>query len=380
MASLLVTVIISVAVPCVLAGVICNAAVALCILLTSSLRSRTNVFIVSLAVSGVLLLTTVVPFQMDSYLTNEWRYSEMYCHVTARLSFICVGVTTNNIAMLGLYRYFCVVHRHNVYLRSRKSVALMILCAWTIPVGLEILKSGMGWTKTRFIPSYGRCIVEQGSSVAKVTYNASVLGGLLITLLIAVYSYARIICTVVTSSRKIQTEHAQSGASAATRTLPNSMAGEHLSTYAEPTSAYSEFSHRDRETLVDKTDESIMAQTTSTSRSNSSNDTQQRKSRARRKAKQVGISRQEVLLSKICALMFFVFFVCYGPIFILTIAFADTLFPPEAYTACTVIYWLGSCINPILYASLQTDMRKKLVEFLGLSRCLSLGQIHSVDV
>lgn len=368
MASLLVTILVGIAVPCVFIGIICNAIVFLCILLTPSLRTRTNAIVVSLALSSFLFLFFVVPFIIDSFLTHTWRYALWYCHLTARLSFMLVGVTVNNIALLGLYRYFCVVQRSKACLRSKQCVFILIFVSWVVPFGLQLLITFTGWTKSLFIPSYGRCILAKNSLKSGRAYDALLLSGLLTPFCIALFSYGRIIFTVKSSARKVRSERGFSEHKSSVDPNVDATCPEGQSTVADPTSMYAD----------DKTEYPVTEPSCSTAPGAIKVPRNGRKRRGRKK--RGAISHQEILLTKICAIMFVLFFVCYGPICLLTIAFASTAFPPDAYTSCTIIYWMGSCMNPIVYATMQSDMRLKLLKMIRRLKCRGQRQVHSVDM
>ncbi|XP_041461356.1 G-protein coupled receptor moody-like [Lytechinus variegatus] len=369
MASLLVTVLASIAIPCVLTGIVCNAVVIFCILCTPCLRTRTNAIIISLAFSSFCFLFFVVPFIIDSFLTNTWRYSMWYCHLTARLSFILVGVTVDNIAVLGLYRYFCVVQRSKPALRGKWCIIILISLCWVVPMLLQFVVTFTGWTKSLFIPSYGRCILAKNSVTSGRAYDVLVLTGIITPLLIALFSYGSIIIAVKSSARKVRAKPKASQRESNTDQNEDVTYAEGASTCPDPTILY--------------TDGKSESQVTEPSCSKTAATTSQvaRNGRRRRGVKKRGvISHQEIVLTKICAVMFVLFSACYGPIFLLTIAFTSTAFPPDAYTTCTVIYWMGSCINPIVYATLQTEMRSALMKIIPRLTCKGQRQGHSVNM
>ncbi|XP_038058910.1 allatostatin-A receptor-like [Patiria miniata] len=328
MASALVIVLVVLVVPFFILGVLGNIGVLLCVVFTPSLRTRANAIIVSLTTSCLAFLVTVVPFTLDSFIHTDWRFAVWYCHATAYLSFAFIGITVFNIAALSLYRYFCVVHPTRMLLRSKANLILLIAISWLVPLTTQTLISSFHIARTEYIPMYARCVfVKVGEH--STLYNILVLGGFLPTLGLTLYSYAGIYVTVRLSARRLRQQ--------------------------------AEISSRPNLRVEATENEGLSAGAGST---NSTQHPVVRNTRRTSKAPR-GPNRDKHCLTKICVVVFVLFMVCYGPIVTLTAIYAHDDFPAAAYMICTVVYWLGSCLHPLVYAILQPQIRRSFLRLAG---------------
>ena len=342
MASTLVTVLVAICVPFVILGLIGNIGVILCILLTPSLRTRANAIIVSLTFSCLAFILMVVPFTMDSFLHSSWRFAILYCHATAYLSFGFIGITVCNIAVLSLYRYFCVVHPMKLFLRSTPSLVIMVATSWFIPITLQTSLAVFQIAHTEYVIEYARCVVVKTGNPA--VYNGVVFGGFLPTLGLTLFSYAGIYLHVWKSARRLKMQ-AIAGAMRC----------------SQPDVGVNNDAHHIEE---------LPAQRRHHQRYNSSGALVSRH----------GPTREQQYLTKICVVVFVLFMACYGPIIILSAIYAQDNFPADAYKICTVIYWLGSCLHPLVYAILQPQMQRSFLRFVQCCRRLWLARVTSVSV
>ncbi|XP_022094741.1 allatostatin-A receptor-like [Acanthaster planci] len=328
MASALVTTLVVIAVPFFVLGVLGNVGVVFSVVMTPSLRTRANAIIVSLTTSCLAFLITVVPFTLDSFIHSDWRFALWYCHATAYLAFGFIGITVFNIAALSLYRYFCVVHPTRMFLRSVTNLVMLISLAWFIPLATQIVISVCHIAHTKYVPAYGRCVlIKSGKDSA--LYNILVLGGFLPTLGLTLYSYAGIYIRVRASARRLRQQ-------AGRNSRPN-LQLEEVNTEGLPAGRR-------------------QSTNTKQNRMPSSN----RNSRANR--------GHQSNLTQICVVVFALFMVCYGPIVTLTAVYARDNFPAQAYMICTVVYWLGSCLHPLVYAILQPKIRRFFLRLINCCR------------
>ncbi|XP_033635981.1 G-protein coupled receptor 84-like [Asterias rubens] len=340
MASTLITVLVAVCVPFFIVGIVGNIGVILCIFVTPSLRTRTNAIIISLATSCLAFLLMVVPFTVDSFLHSSWRVALWYCHTTAYLAFGFIGITVCNIAALSVYRYFCVVHPTKLFLRSIPNVVFLIVLSWLIPILTQTSLATFQIAHTEFNPLYARCVVIKKGS--PIVYNGLVFGGFLSTLAITLFSYAGIYRHVRKSTNRLR-KQAQIGAQRSSH--PDVQTGQMINTDAETDGTSS------TPNAVRTPDHSRARDKRPTSSGATNRHT-----------------KEQNYLTKICVVVFALFMVCYGPIVILSAVYAKDDFPADAYTVCTMIYWLGSCLHPLVYATLQPQMQKSVLRFLRCCR------------
>jgi len=90
-------------------------------------RHQHNLYLLSLAVSDVLLVVLVVPFSLTNELMGEWPFGELYCRIYLSVDILLCTASIWNIFLIGLdryvsvsypttYRKFRAVHRIRMYI------------------------------------------------------------------------------------------------------------------------------------------------------------------------------------------------------------------------------------------------------------------------
>ena len=160
-----------------IAAFVGNLLVCVAVYRNPSLRTVTNNFIVSLALTELLASTTAMPFFVISTLMNRWIAGE----IVSQIIFCCMVTTsetsTLTVMMLTINRYFRVV-RPALYgkIYSKKNSALMSIAAWIValPVAVSFLVVRAHEENGRFIPSIDN--FTHFSSKLSLIYFATVSG------------------------------------------------------------------------------------------------------------------------------------------------------------------------------------------------------------
>ena len=123
-----------------------------------SLRTVTNNFIVSLALTDLLMATFVMPVFTASSLLNRWIAGE----TISQIMFYCLCIAMNtsllNVMLLATNRYFRVIRPEmygNIY--SKKSSAVMAAATWIVTlvlVGVGYPLLGIGYENSQSNPTY----------------------------------------------------------------------------------------------------------------------------------------------------------------------------------------------------------------------------------
>ena len=102
------------------------------------LRTKTNAFVVSLAVAGFCVGLSVIPLPFFCGSSCKWPQARASCSKLVRWLFGYASVT--NLCSLILDRYIAVVKplKYLTFMTSRR-VKQMIFFSWAIPVGFNIL-------------------------------------------------------------------------------------------------------------------------------------------------------------------------------------------------------------------------------------------------
>ena len=113
------------------------------------LLTSTNISILFLAISDVLMASLIVPFSLASLIKETWIFSSDACTLNAFLINFLLGVSLIAMTCTAVIRYFCVVKRtlHQNYAKP-KVVAIEISISWLLHFVLQIfllfVSSGVG--------------------------------------------------------------------------------------------------------------------------------------------------------------------------------------------------------------------------------------------
>ncbi|XP_014731536.1 PREDICTED: histamine H2 receptor [Sturnus vulgaris] len=123
-----------------------NIIVCLAVTLDRRLRSLTNCFIVSLAITDLLLGLLVLPFSAFYELSREWPFGSILCNIYTSLDVMLCTASILNLFMISLDRYFAVttpLRYCQVVTPSRVAVALVVI--WTVSLMVSFLPIHLGW-------------------------------------------------------------------------------------------------------------------------------------------------------------------------------------------------------------------------------------------
>ncbi|KAM7042260.1 histamine H2 receptor isoform 2-T2 [Acridotheres tristis] len=123
-----------------------NIIVCLAVTLDRRLRSLTNCFIVSLAITDLLLGLLVLPFSAFYELAREWPFGSILCNIYTSLDVMLCTASILNLFMISLDRYFAVttpLRYCQVVTPSRVAVALVVI--WTVSLMVSFLPIHLGW-------------------------------------------------------------------------------------------------------------------------------------------------------------------------------------------------------------------------------------------
>ena len=94
----------------ILSGFLENFVIVCVLLKNSHLHTPTNIFIMGLATSDILLCSFNLPFQLHYQLTDVWIFGRTLCHVIMPTFGVPVFVSSMSILMIAIDRYMLIVH------------------------------------------------------------------------------------------------------------------------------------------------------------------------------------------------------------------------------------------------------------------------------
>ncbi|KAG8442658.1 hypothetical protein GDO86_011447 [Hymenochirus boettgeri] len=177
-----------------LLGIIGNTLVILILLKYKKLRNMTDIFLLNLAISDLLFVFSL-PFWIY-YITNEWVFGDILCKLFSGVYLIGFYGASFFIILLTLDRYLAIVHAvFAIKARSFKFGVFTSLLLW----GMSILVSLPGFIFYKVQKQDGlRTCSPHYKKKWKLfcTFMITILG-LLFPLVIMIFCYSRIICTLL---------------------------------------------------------------------------------------------------------------------------------------------------------------------------------------
>ncbi|KAM9311654.1 histamine H2 receptor [Gastrophryne carolinensis] len=133
-----------------------NVVVCLAVGLDRRLRSMTNCFIVSLAITDLLLGILVLPFSALNLLHQEWPFGSTFCNIYTSLDVMLCTASILNLFMISLDRYYGVTAplRYSMLVTPCR-VAIAMGVIWVVSLMVSFLPIHLGWnTKDKKVQNY----------------------------------------------------------------------------------------------------------------------------------------------------------------------------------------------------------------------------------
>lgn len=362
-----------------------NVLVCIAVAIVRKLRTPSNLLIVSLAVSDLLVAILVMPFAVTYEVMGRWELGQTFCDAWTSLDVMLCTASILNLCMISVDRY-SVITRPLQYAMKRtpRRMAMMIAAVWVTSAVITIPPL-FGWQSE---PEVGQCSVSQ-----EIGYQFyATIGAFYLPLTVMIIIYYRI---YLVSSRIAHAEaksipitdigHAAPMPSGATTPLrKDSQIGGATVVGVAPSSGggagYGEENHNLPNGSAGRpgADDSLLEmipKTVSGSRATSVGQNEHRLfATLFRKAPGPGPSRssfsKERKATKTLGVIMGAFTACWLPFFILALIrpFYTDAIPQWLHS---LFLWLGyanSFLNPVIYARFNREFRTPFKEIL-LFRC-----------
>lgn len=120
-----------------LLGVVGNSLVVYVVCRKRSMQSVTNVFIMNLALSDILMCLLAVPFTPISFFLEYWILGKFLCHLVPFSLGVSVYVSTLTSLAIAIDRYFVIVHPFKPRMRLGVCI-LLIAVVWVVSISISL--------------------------------------------------------------------------------------------------------------------------------------------------------------------------------------------------------------------------------------------------
>ncbi|ELU14915.1 hypothetical protein CAPTEDRAFT_138863 [Capitella teleta] len=341
--------------------IIGNILVCIAVSIVKKLRTPSNLLIVSLAVSDLLVALLVMPFAVSQEVMGRWVLGKTFCDAWTSLDVLLCTASILNLCMISVDRYFVITRPFQYAMKRTPSrMALMIVAVW-LGSALISIPPLLGWKTDS---SSGYCSVSQDMGYQ---FYATI-GAFYFPLTVMIVIYYRI---YMVSSRIAQAE-------AKSKPAGDCSGGVYTSGGSTPMrkdSHVSSFDHRVDEENHNFPNGAIRKQRDDSTQSMIPKKEHKYFAAFHKKSRLNRISSsKERKATKTLGVIMGAFTACWLPFFILAVIKPVCYHVPDWLSS--LFLWLGyanSFLNPIIYARFNRDFRTPFKEIL-LCRCLGINR------
>lgn len=159
-----------------------------------------NIFIVSLCINDLLVLSLILVLIIDSYVWGRWTAGAVMCKLNPEFTVAFTGCSLWHSALIAIHRYLVVVH-NNLYKRmSRKAyVVFVLVAARAIPFACTL--PGFTLETSDYVPKLLRCILLPKAKARIITFT---MVQIIIPCAVVVLCYIFVFVSVVRIARRVQ--------------------------------------------------------------------------------------------------------------------------------------------------------------------------------
>uniref|UniRef100_A0A8C9XAQ0 G-protein coupled receptors family 1 profile domain-containing protein n=1 Tax=Sander lucioperca TaxID=283035 RepID=A0A8C9XAQ0_SANLU len=295
------------------------------------LRSKvTNFFVISLAVSDLLVAVLVMPWEAITEVTGTWLFGR-FCGVWIAFDIMCSTASILHLCIISVDRYWAIASPFKYEQKMTQRVAfVMIGVAWLLSILISFIPVQLNWHQVE---------EEVDSCVANLNKTYAISSSLIsfyIPVVIMIATYTRIFRIAQIQIRRITS----------------------LERAAEQAQSHGHGANRNRQQQQ-----------------------QQQHPRPNDEASLKSSFKKETKVLKTLSIIMGVFVFCWLPFFVLNCAvpFCDP--PCISDTTFTVFVWFGwanSSLNPVIYA-FNADFRRAFATILGCNQMRSNNAVEAVN-
>ncbi|EFO22229.2 hypothetical protein LOAG_06254 [Loa loa] len=366
-------------------SVVGNAVVVAVILQQRSMRSVTNIYLLNLAISDLMLSVVCMPPTLVSSVIYCWIFGDLLCKLFAYLQPVVVTASAYTLAVIAFERYYAICKPlHSRIWHTRSHAYTMIALVWLISVLANLLMLFMFELQTYNVngltcaPKH-RPILHFGYQI----YMTSVL--LLIPLCIMIVLYGSVIHALRVDMKVDHTFAATTNSSAMTGndeqqrlrkyTVSDSLkmmksgSGKNINLAASKKFNCFSCFYTSMKQIRTTSDTTSLTNT----RKDKSIDLSSKSSLRSTHSERSVLAKQRVI--KMLIVIVIIFFCCWTPNYMwwLLLTAQDSfktfdIWNSEVNTAITVLCYISSCANPITYCFLNRKFRTALLVTFGCLR------------
>lgn len=184
--------ILSVAMVLAVAG---NIMVIMTIVRHKTMRTRTNMFIVSLAVADILVAVCDMPFSIITLIKGDWVFGDAVCEFNGFTMSLFLGASVQTLMLISIHKYISITRPFSRFMTPRRILA-MIAVAWIWSITYSIA-GAVGWTDNVYKKGASQCGPTYPSNLVQISHSiCNTFLNLLIPIAVTFFCYTKIFCEI----------------------------------------------------------------------------------------------------------------------------------------------------------------------------------------
>ncbi|ESO84795.1 hypothetical protein LOTGIDRAFT_53969, partial [Lottia gigantea] len=180
-----------------LVAIIGNGCVCFLVFSKRHMRTVTNFFIASLALSDMLMAIVCIPFTFVANLLVEWPYGYAFCPVLTYIQAVVVFLSAYTMLAISLERYVAIIYPFLPRLSKRKSILVICLCwilSWLTPLPTVITSRVVHYLDPMDNTTSEYCSEVWPTNNQRFSYSITIMIlQYFIPLVVLIYTYSRIV-------------------------------------------------------------------------------------------------------------------------------------------------------------------------------------------
>ncbi|XP_005090194.1 melanopsin isoform X2 [Aplysia californica] len=185
-----------------LVNVVGNSMVLTVIIRHRGMRTRTNLFLVNLAVADLFVGVLVMPFSIITLIKGAWIFNDFVCKLNGFLTCLCLVTSFHTLMYIGIHKYFSIVRPLRNPLKLKMILAMMA-AAWVWAIVCSIL------VVAGLVVEYKRGTSQCGPKYPNdlqtfVIHGIIQISDLIMPFLILVFCYSRMFSAIKEHSTRLR--------------------------------------------------------------------------------------------------------------------------------------------------------------------------------
>ncbi|KAK7496337.1 hypothetical protein BaRGS_00012502 [Batillaria attramentaria] len=187
-------------------AVVGNSMVLTVVIRHRGMRTRTNLFLVNLAVADLLVGAAVVPFAITTLIEGKWIFGPVngtFCSINGWLNCFCLVASIHTLMYISVHKHYSITRPLGSHFKLRQILGMMA-AAWVwAAVSSTITVTGL--SSVRYKQGTTQCGPEYPSGIKSYVFHGIIqITNVVIPIVILTYCYTRMFMEIRAHSKRLQ--------------------------------------------------------------------------------------------------------------------------------------------------------------------------------